>query len=105
MVTLAVLPGMLRISLVVANLANPGNSSRAINLLVSQRGIVGLGGLGEDLAEHQQDFLTPRRRQARPSLGQWPGKPRGLRRGGGQRSGGSWTWWPSERLAERFAAT
>src|SRR5208337_2957715 len=42
MVTLAVLPGMLRISLVVANLANPGNSSRAINLLVSQRGIVGL---------------------------------------------------------------
>src|SRR5271157_3438333 len=48
MVTLAVLPGMLRISLVVANLANPGNSSRAINLLVSQRGIVGLvlGGRG-----------------------------------------------------------
>jgi hypothetical protein len=43
MVTLAVLPGMLRISLVVANLANPGNSSRAINLLVSQRGVVGLG--------------------------------------------------------------
>src|SRR5271157_5253252 len=42
MVTLAVLPGMLRISLMVANLANPGNSSRAINLLVSQRGIVGL---------------------------------------------------------------
>ena len=27
----------------VANLANPGNSSRAINLLVSQRGVVGLG--------------------------------------------------------------
>src|SRR5208337_1456060 len=42
MVTLAVLPGMLRISLVVANLENPGNSSRAINLLVSQPGIVGL---------------------------------------------------------------
>src|SRR5271157_997984 len=43
MVTLAVLPGMLRISLVIANLANPGNFNRAINLLVSQRGIVGLG--------------------------------------------------------------
>src|SRR5271157_3381253 len=42
MVTLAVLPGMLRISLVVANLANPGNSSKAINLLVSQPGIVGV---------------------------------------------------------------
>src|SRR5271166_6660897 len=42
MVTLAVLPGMLRTSLVVADLANPGNSSRAINLLVSQPGIVGL---------------------------------------------------------------
>src|SRR5271166_6430096 len=42
MVTLAVLPGMLRTSLMVADLANPGNSSRAINLLVSQRGIVGL---------------------------------------------------------------
>src|SRR5271165_4064269 len=42
MVTLAVLPGMLRTSLVVADLANPGNSSRVINLLVSQPGIVGL---------------------------------------------------------------
>src|SRR5271166_4032015 len=42
MVTLAVLPGMLRTSLVVANLASPGNSSRAINLLVSRPGIVGL---------------------------------------------------------------
>jgi hypothetical protein len=42
MVTLAVLPGMLRTSLKVADLANPGNSSRAINLLVSQPGIVGL---------------------------------------------------------------
>ena len=43
MVTLAVLPGMLRTSLMVADLANPGNSSRMINLLVSQPGIVGLG--------------------------------------------------------------
>src|SRR5271157_3282086 len=43
MVTLAVLPGMLRTSLVVADLANPGNFSKAINLLVSQPGIVGLG--------------------------------------------------------------
>ena len=42
MVTLAVLPGMLRTSLVVADLANPGNFSRAINLLVSQLGFVGL---------------------------------------------------------------
>ena len=42
MVTLAVLPGVLRTSLVVADPANPGNSSRAINLLVSQPGIVGL---------------------------------------------------------------
>ena|SRR5271166_2752968 len=42
MVTLAVLPGMLKTSLVVADLANPGNSSKAINLLVSQPGIVGL---------------------------------------------------------------
>src|SRR5271157_1292474 len=45
MVTLAVLPGMLRTSLVVANLASPGNSSRAINLLVSRPGIVGLAAL------------------------------------------------------------
>src|SRR5271165_3271212 len=46
MVTLAVLPGMLKTSLVVADLANPGNSSKAINLLVSQPGIVGLAGCG-----------------------------------------------------------
>src|SRR5262245_54258152 len=44
MVTLAVLPGKARASLVVAKLANPGNSSGAINLLVPQSGIVGLGG-------------------------------------------------------------
>ena len=52
MVALAVLPGMLRISLVVANLAIPGNFSRAINLLVSQPGIVGLDSrLNQILAE------------------------------------------------------
>src|SRR5262249_47686254 len=43
MVTLAVLPGKARASLAVAKLANPGNSSGAINLLVPQSGIVGLG--------------------------------------------------------------
>src|SRR5512135_3226711 len=52
MVTLAVLPGMLRTSLVVANLASPGNSSRAINLLVSQPGIVGLGYLPRVTIKH-----------------------------------------------------
>ena len=35
--------------MVVADLANPGNSSRAINLLVSQRGIVGLWGLSRGI--------------------------------------------------------
>ncbi|WP_237722887.1 hypothetical protein, partial [Singulisphaera acidiphila] len=39
--------------------------------------------LGDDLAEHHQDFLTPRRGQVRPGLGQWPGKPLGLRARGG----------------------
>ena len=42
MVTLAVLPGMARASLVVAKLANPGFPSRVIKLLVSQLRIVGL---------------------------------------------------------------
>src|SRR5512135_236268 len=56
MVTLAVLPGMLRTSLVVANPANPGNSSRAINLLVSQPGIVGLAAKGLVSWETAQDI-------------------------------------------------
>src|SRR5262245_40813514 len=41
MVTLAVLPGMARAS-VVAKLANPGNFSGVIKLLVPQSGVVGL---------------------------------------------------------------
>jgi hypothetical protein len=41
-VTLAVLPGMARASLMVAKLANPGNSSGMIKLLAPQSGIVGL---------------------------------------------------------------
>ena len=56
MVTLAVLPGMLRTSLVVADLANPGNSSRAINLLVSQPGIVGLEKELLDSTLHSSSF-------------------------------------------------
>jgi hypothetical protein len=46
MVTLAVLPGIARASLVVAKLANPGNSSGVIKLLVSQLRIVGLASRG-----------------------------------------------------------
>src|SRR5271166_4594264 len=55
MVTLAVLPGMLKTSLVVADLANPGNSSKAINLLVSQPGIVGLGGCRLERIHFEQE--------------------------------------------------
>ena len=55
--------------------------------------------LGDDLAEHQQNFLTPRHGQARPGSGQWPGKPHGLQARGGQRSDEGGTWWASERLA------
>ena len=39
--------------------------------------------LGDDLAQHQQDFLTPRLGQARPSWGQTPEKSRGLQARGG----------------------
>jgi hypothetical protein len=42
MVTLAVRPGIARASLVVAKLANPGDSSGVIKLLVPQLRIVGL---------------------------------------------------------------
>src|SRR3954463_4820181 len=46
--------------------------------------------VGDDLAEHQQDFLTPRRGQARPSSGQWSGKARGLQARGGTTE--RWGW-------------
>ena len=85
-----------------------GVGEGGVNSVVLTAGLLphrGWEAFGDDLAEHQQDFLTPRRRQARPSLDQWSGKPRGLQARGGLRSGGSWTWWPSERLAKRFAAT
>src|SRR5271166_5599057 len=91
MVTLAVLPGMLRTSLMVADLANPGNSSRAINLLVSQRGIVGLRTGQEDRRPAPEgphpatvlrhgDQRGPR--ADRPGSGDGVQVPRGRPRGG-----------------------
>jgi hypothetical protein len=39
--------------------------------------------LGNDLAEHQQDFPAPGRGEARPNWDQWPTTPRWLRARGG----------------------
>src|SRR5262245_39684872 len=39
--------------------------------------------LGNNLAEHQQEFPASRRGKARPGAGQRPGKPRQLRARGG----------------------
>src|SRR4051794_11744928 len=46
--------------------------------------------LGDDLAEHPQDFLTSGSGQVRPHLGQRPGTPRGLSARGGTAQ--RWEW-------------
>jgi len=63
-----------------------GVGEGGVNSVVLTAGLLphrGREALGDDLAEHQQDLLTPRRRQARPGSGQVLGKTRGMRARGG----------------------
>ena len=46
--------------------------------------------LGNDLAEHQQDFPASGRGEARPNWDQWPTTPRWLRARGGTAE--CWVW-------------
>ena len=76
-----------------------GVGEGGVNSVVLTAGLLphrGWEAFGDDLAEHQQDFLTPRRRQARPSVDQWSGKPRGL-----QARGGTAEWWELDMVALR----
>src|SRR5690242_20347129 len=72
----------------VGHAEDGGAATMALNSGVLMVGLLPCGGreaLGDDLAEHQQNFLTPRRRQTRPELGQGLGRRCGLRARGGTR--------------------
>src|SRR5262245_10708310 len=73
--------------------AGVGGGEAEVNSSVLMSGLLphrGWEALGDDPAEHQQEFPTPRRREARPGPGQRPGPPRRLRARGGTVEGLVW---------------